>query len=248
MTRVGIAIVARSNSKRFPRKVLSKFGSDTIISHLIQQSMLFKKINDICLVTTNNPCDDELVTATKGLCEVFRGSEINVFDRIKNFAVAKNIDFIVVLLGDNPIIDANLGDALLDFHLSSNMNYSALKTLEYPKIESKIGAFPIGTRIQIINNSEILNVNTNKISDMIKEHPWTYFADRIQLKGYGLLSAIDRYAQFDRPDLNFSVNYVENLKMLNFLRDQIKSEKIKLLDYVEEFDRQPQIHSLMGDQ
>ena len=76
-------IQARSDSKRFPKKVLKKVYGNPLIYHVITRVLKSKKISKVIVATSKNKSDDELVKYLKKIkIKFYRGSLANVAEKI----------------------------------------------------------------------------------------------------------------------------------------------------------------------
>lgn len=246
------AIIARSGSSRFPNKISSYLGQHTILETIEIQCRLVSQDFPIYLVTSDDKSDDKLVKVTD--LDVFRGSLNNVLLRLKRFSQHLDSKNIVCILGDNPVVDSNIIKDVLKLHLESNSIYTASATNEYPNLTRTSGRFPIGTRIQIIATKFLQNLKIEAIEKRYLEHPWAYFAEKMDPKSLNFLFAENQYFELNRPELNFSVNYPANLKGLNLLYNHIQSNnqkfsnKIELGAFIDALDLNKQWLNLLGQQ
>ena len=109
MAKFAAIIEARMTSKRLPGKILYKAGGKSFLWHLIKRLKKVKEIDKIILATTTNKDDDILVQfAKKNKIFYFRGSELNVKKRVLEAAKKNNVENIVGITSDCPIVDINL--------------------------------------------------------------------------------------------------------------------------------------------
>ena len=226
MLKYVIAIVARSNSQRLPNKILRKIGETSVLDILIRQVSLIGPNIPVFLVTSTSPTDDKLVEYAQKKISVFRGDENNLFKRLGEFSSYTKCLNLICVLGDNPIIDHTLGMKLIQEYEKKDLGYACLLTNEYELVPKSYGRFPIGTRIQIISSSKVLDVDPNILIGDYKEHPWKYFSSNINQNGYSFLPAEGDLKHLDRPDLNFSINHEKDLKMLNQVNEILPIDKI----------------------
>lgn len=114
-----IAIVeARLTSSRLRAKHLYTANKNTMIEHLIERLKSIKLLDDIVLATTTNSEDDRLVLiAKKNKIKYFRGSEMNVKERVLLAARKFSGDIICEVTGDCPLIDPILVEQLINSFL-----------------------------------------------------------------------------------------------------------------------------------
>lgn len=105
--KIGIITQARTTSTRLPRKVLIKLSGKTLLEYHIER--LRWSGFPIYLATTINQSDDEIVALTNKLSiPNHRGSEDDVLSRYYECAQKYNLDVIVRVTSDCPLIDGNL--------------------------------------------------------------------------------------------------------------------------------------------
>ena len=122
--KVGCIILARTNSRRLPNKVLLPVLGKPILYWLIKRIKKIRSIDKIILATTLNKSDDILVNfAIKNKIKFFRGSENNVVKRLYDAAKKFNLKNILEITGDCPIIDINIIEQLLDIYKKNSVEY-----------------------------------------------------------------------------------------------------------------------------
>jgi len=114
-------IQARTDSTRFPEKVLKKIERRTLLSHAIRRvlySNLLNKGNIVIATTTKK--EDERITeiADKEGVRSFKGSEGDVLDRYYKAAKKYNADIVVRITSDCPLIDYEIIDKVIDTFIS----------------------------------------------------------------------------------------------------------------------------------
>ena len=116
-----VAIVqARLGSSRLPGKVMKKICGKTVLGHVYERLKLSKYLNDIVIATTDKDEDKKII----GLCEelginYFVGSEDDVLSRYYNCAKKYNIDLVVRITSDCPLIDSKVLDEMLNFYINN---------------------------------------------------------------------------------------------------------------------------------
>ena len=111
-------IEARMNSTRFPGKVMKKICGKTILEILINQVKMSKRLNNIVVATTKNETDNAIVkVCQKNNINFYRGSENNVLKRLVETGIFYQADIIVQLTSDNPLIDPEMLDYMINFFI-----------------------------------------------------------------------------------------------------------------------------------
>ena len=121
---VGI-IQARMGSRRLPGKMLEELGGKTILEWVLLRTKSCKSLDQIVLATSVRDIDDPLISiAEKHHISTFRGSENDVLDRFSRAAKINSADYIIRICADNPFIDSNEIDLLINFFSKNNCDYS----------------------------------------------------------------------------------------------------------------------------
>lgn len=168
MVKVGAIIQARMGSSRLPNKILKKlpyFSEETILSNIILRASEVKEIDEIIVATTQNIEDDKIEEYCKSKnIKCYRGSENNVLKRFYEAAKVNELDIIIRLTSDNPIIDINLlSETISFFREKGNINY--LKTTNTP----------IGMGVEIFDKNSLEINYVNSKDKFEQEHVTPYF-------------------------------------------------------------------------
>jgi len=114
--RLACAIVqARMCSERLPGKTLLELSGKPVLAHVLDRLKSCKTLDCVAVATSINPADDAIVSLCNELsvrCE--RGSEDDVLKRYISAASAIGADIVVRVTGDNPLIDPDIVDSLVD--------------------------------------------------------------------------------------------------------------------------------------
>lgn len=112
-------------STRLPGKVLKKIGRRTLLEHIFFRLSFLKGPVEIIVATTVQKKDD----AIEALCcehqvKCFRGSEENVLERYVLCARQNQYAHVIRLTADNPFVDIEEIDRLIELHLKTGADYS----------------------------------------------------------------------------------------------------------------------------
>lgn len=120
-----VAIVeARMTSSRLPGKHMLEANGKPMLQHLIERLKRVSCLDDIVIATPDNSADDILEQlAIKNNVGIYRGSELDVMDRVLKAAEAYSADIICEVSGDCPIIDPVLIEHLIQTFLNNNVSY-----------------------------------------------------------------------------------------------------------------------------
>lgn len=143
MKKTGVIIQARVGSTRLPGKVLLKILDKTILEFVIERVQKATLVDSITVATTDKKDDQAIMDLSKSLgVNAFAGSEEDVLDRFYEAAKLYNIEYIVRITADCPMIDPILIDKVIDHCSKTGADYSS-NTLKR--------TFPDGQDIEVFN-------------------------------------------------------------------------------------------------
>jgi spore coat polysaccharide biosynthesis protein SpsF len=189
---VGFVIQARLGSTRLPAKALLYYRGTTILGHIIQ-SLLDCGIspNLICVATSTSRLDDALNSyLTEIGCQVFRGSEDNVFSRYQGVAIETGFKNMVRLTGDNPSINTELLMHCVKLHLRNKNALTTTRKIEGTKV---IRFVPKGLSVDVINSNFMLSIDNKSLNKFEMEHviPIFFKKSNVQLVKDFIVSTSD---------------------------------------------------------
>lgn len=159
--KVGIITQARTTSTRLPRKVLLQVNKKTVLEYQIER--LKKSGLPIYVATTINETDKEIVELCKKIkIPFYQGSEHDVLSRYYECAFQNDLDTIIRVTSDCPLIDGEIiKKALLQFQkLPSNSYLSNC-------IER---TFPTGFDFEIFNLQALKYAKEHATDQYDREH------------------------------------------------------------------------------
>jgi spore coat polysaccharide biosynthesis protein SpsF len=146
--KIAAIVEARMSSTRLPGKVLLKANNRPMLEHLIDRLKSVKLIDSIIIATTANKSDDVICDlAKKKKVFYFRGSELNVLERVIDTVNFYNPEIIVQITGDCPIVDPNIIDQVIRIYLENKCDYVG---------NSHIRSYPDGMDVQVFSKKNIL--------------------------------------------------------------------------------------------
>lgn len=195
---VSIFVTVRMKSRRLPRKAMRMIEDKPMIEHMIDRLKLAKLPDSIVLCTSTNPDDDVLIgVAKKTGIGYFRGSELDVLDRLLAAAEENDVDLMVNATGDNPFTDPIYIDKLIRFHLKTNADYS--RTVDLP-----LGANPEATTTSALRKAR-------EIKDEVDTEFWTgYFTE----SGKFRVKILEVEEKLRKPNFRLTVDTPEDLKFV----------------------------------
>jgi spore coat polysaccharide biosynthesis protein SpsF (cytidylyltransferase family) len=117
-------IQARLGSKRLPGKTLMTIEGDTLLGHLIRRVKECKLVDYIIIATTKRSDDDEIVNFAKTHdLGFYRGNEEDVLDRFYKTAIEFDVETIVRVTPDCPMLDSRVTDLVISYYLKGDYDY-----------------------------------------------------------------------------------------------------------------------------
>jgi spore coat polysaccharide biosynthesis protein SpsF len=217
---VGIVIQVRSSSKRFKNKFRAKINHDSIILFLIKRILKFKKNIRLIIAIPNN--DQKVYEHLKNVknIDIFNGSKNDVLDRYYKCAKKFNLNTIVRLTGDNPLIDLNIMFKSLNRHVINKKKFTTNCINE---------TFPNGFEFEIIS-SEILNYAwKNSFLKSEREHVTPYIYKMIRynnLKNKEFISINDKTKKYSF--LRLTIDKPLDLIVVRKVYNLLKKNKFKI--------------------
>ena len=229
---IGCIIQARTGSTRLPGKVMQKIDNNsTVLDYVINQVKFSKKIEKIIVATTNLTEDDiicEYLASQK--IEFFRGSSEDVLDRYYQCAKKFAVDNIVRITADNPLIDPNIVDLVINKYKNNKCDY-ATNTL--PR------TFPYGTEVEVFSFKSLEKAWNNAKKPSEREHVTPFIRD--PQNGFILINI--QY-QEDLSYLRYTVDRIEDLKLVKEIVKNIPARPVLIQGVIELYKKRPEIFEI----
>ena len=209
--RVVAIIEARMTSSRLPGKVLLPVLGISMLERLITRLKSVSNINEIVVATTTNSQDDIIVELCERLkTRTFRGSELDVFQRVIGASIFAEAEIIVEITGDCPIIDPKLIE-------------DAVETFKFSKVDylsnCEIQTYPAGMEIQVINLQALVRSYSMTNSLLDKEHVTLHIRKNPELfKHMHITAPLNLLA----PELSVTLDERADFELITFIIEQLE--------------------------
>jgi spore coat polysaccharide biosynthesis protein SpsF len=230
-----IIMQARMTSQRLPGKVLIKISGKPIITLILERMRACNNISDIILAIPDTEQNDILEEYAKRInCHFFRGSENDVLSRYYRAAEAFNVDTIVRITSDCPLVDPKIIDEMIENYLNSSFDYLAVG------IE---GNYPRGLDAEVFSFETLKKVNTEAHLGYEREHVTPYIYGHPELFKIHFLEA---RGKLKRPDLRLTVDTEEDLQLMReVFRNLYNNEDIfSVEEVIDLLDEHPELKAL----
>lgn len=209
LKKTAIILEARTQSTRFPNKVFYKIGNYSLLEFLFKRLLKLKL--KIIIATTTNKKDKKIIDFCKQKkIDYFAGKENDLIDRVFNCAKKNNIENIISLTSDNPLVEVKYIRRYLDIFCNKKLDY-------LDNIQSN--SFPKGIAIRIVKRSKL-----KKFSKFVKktkeynfrQHTCYFFMQKKNYKYFnGYLAKSIIFRKYN--SLRLTVDYKEDLDFINSL-------------------------------
>ncbi|MFZ5447595.1 MAG: cytidylyltransferase domain-containing protein [Thermodesulfobacteriota bacterium] len=220
--KIAATIQARMGSTRLPGKVLKPILGKPMLALQIERIQQCRLIDEIIIATTVAPQDEAIVTLARELgVNYFRGSEDDVIGRVVGALKAFAVDLHVEFMGDNPIPDPLLVDAIIGYYLKNADRYdyvtNALKTTYAPGFE--VFVYPAAvlydaeSRITEPKLREHVGIHINRYPDRyrlcnLEAPPWYYYPNlHLEVdtpEDFAVITAIFEHFYLNNPGFTMS--------------------------------------------
>ena len=203
-------IICRMTSSRLPEKAFLELNGIKSISLLIERAKKSKRIDKIVLCTTSDLDDDPLeFLARDHHIDCFRGDKMNVASRMWNAMDVHSAHHLVRLTGDDPLVDFNICDQLIEHHLANSSDYSYLVGI------------PSGVDAEILSRRCIETIAKCNASPEWTEYLRYYISDNLDI----FKSSCIDFSNMHYPVLRLTLDTKDDFKVLSYV-----CEELSLLD------------------
>lgn len=223
------------NSSRLPGKVMKKLDANkTVLDYVIDQLSHSKLINKIILATTNEIEDDKIVEFAKNRkLDYFRGSTNDVLDRYYQCTKKFNLQNIVRITSDCPLIDPKIVDTIIELFFSGEYDYSTNKLpISSPKC-------PQGVEVEVFSQQTLEKTwhNSKLLSE--REHVTPYIYNNPEK--FKIISKSD----YDNiSDLRYTIDKIDDIKLVKILINKIQNRPILTSDIISIFNNEPTLFDI----
>jgi len=206
---IAAIIQARTGSNRLPNKVLMEVKGKPLLWYVINRLKKSTQIEDIIVATSTKKGD----SAIKNLCDewqinCFQGSEDDVLDRYYKAATEYNLDTIVRITADCPLIDFRVVDESVKLFFSNNYHYVS---------NSIKPSFPDGIDVAVLSYSALKKAweETSLKSD--REHVVPYIHFNSTYFGKDIFKSASYEYESNFSHIRLCVDEKEDFEVVKFL-------------------------------
>ena len=211
-----VAIVqARMGSTRLPGKSMQKIGEKTllrlVLDRLKESDMLFH----IVVATTNRAEDDILVLESKkARVGYFRGSDLDVLQRIAQAARANEADVVVRICADNSFLAVGCMDRMIKHHIAVKND------LTYNGVHEK--GVPPGFVSEVVSIKALDTADSMAQESDEREHVTLYLKrnpDKFRIEAFEVPHTLRK------PHLQLSIDTESDLNLVRRINSVLRIDK-----------------------
>lgn len=230
---VGVVTQARMASTRLPGKVLLPLGDRPALELHLERLAVSE--HDVIVATTSKPEDDRVVELAEGLgVPTFRGSEHDVLSRFVGTASAYELDLIVRVTSDCPLVDGHLVAAAVRHwrSLRDPMAYvSNTLTRTYPR----------GLDLEVFGVLALLRADERAVALHEREHvtPYLYNGGDSDIRCHSITRCRDGAERF-----RLTLDTPEDYRLLGLLVREHEAAALWCEDLIEVMRAHPEMAAI----
>ena len=169
-------IQARMGSTRLPGKVMKNLKGKPVLWHVIERAKQSKLIDEIIIATTTHKRDEIIYNnSLKWGVKAYRGSEENVLKRYYEAAKENEVDNIVRITSDCPLIDPYVVDEVISVFFNNNY---LLATNAGLNLENR--TYPRGLDLEVFSLNTLHKIFENANEKYQREHVTPYIYENYE--------------------------------------------------------------------
>ena len=228
--KIGIIIQARMASTRLPNKIMLNLAGKPMLWHVIDRC---KKANvDEVIVATSTNKENDIIEdfCKKNNVLFFRGSEDDVLDRYYQTAKKYELDTIIRVTSDCPLISPRVINEAIKKFEEENLDYVGNHGKR---------SFPRGFDVEIFNFATLEKTHNmaKEKSDIEHVTPFMFNNPKFFKISYIIAEGLLR-----RPDIRLTIDTREDLKLLGGIYNRFYSGELISVEEVLKFlDKNPEL-------
>lgn len=222
MKNFGIVLQARMGSTRLPGKILKPIGHKRLLEHILYRLTLLRHPYSLVVATSVSRKDDVVAEfCMKNAVTCFRGSERDVLERYFQCAAKYKFQDIVRLTGDNPFVDIEELDRLIDLHRRTGAEYS-----------HSFDSLPIGSGAEIFTFQALERCFLEGKEPQHREHVNEYILENQHLFNVATLQVPIKK---NMPDIRLTVDTEEDFHRVCYIFTNCPQEYVSTEEAIELF-------------
>lgn len=216
----GIIIQARMTSARFPGKTVALFDGKPVIEHVVERALIVPYINYVIVAAPLDTKSQPIIDALKKYesnerLKFYFGDEHNVLQRFYEAAMEYDLDYIIRITADCPLIDPELCTEVIRALIKQKADYASNIFPER--------TFPKGLDCEAFTMDCLECAKLYAITDYDKEHVTPWMQKEPDLKRVNIKA---RNAKAKDKDENYCIDYPKDIPRLEKLIAKTRKPKL----------------------
>jgi len=221
---------ARMGSSRLPGKIMAEVADQPMLAVIIKRIRTAKCLDTLIVATTQLPqdnCVEDLCVELKVHC--FRGSENDCLDRYYQAAHQFQAEMIVRLTADNPLVDREFVDRVLQEFSTTNPPCDYLST-------SLSNTYPVGLSVEVFTINALSTAWKADCNPQWREHvtPFLYHHPE-------LFHIVNMKNPVNYSLLRWTVDTREDLEFVRKIYDHFGDTNFSWTDILEFLQKNPSL-------
>lgn len=227
--KANIAVISacRLKSSRLKQKALLNIGDLPSVSFSLKNLCRFTNVNHVILATSTLESDSPLENYTYSDAVIFhRGDPEDVIQRYLDIIRQLKIDVVIRVTADNPYLDNEICQILLQSHFESGADYTAARNAS------------VGTNIEIMNAEALEKIKSHFPNADYSEYMTWYFMNNQEHFKINLVDLPEIYVR----DYRLTLDYDEDLQLFNQIHEKLSAvPDYTLKDVIAVLDANPEL-------
>lgn len=223
-------------STRLQGKVMKKIDNNyCLLDYVIKQLQSSKKIEKLIVATTDLVEDNVICDHLKSQkIDFFRGSSEDVLDRYYQCAKQYHIDVIVRITADNPLIDPNIVDLIIDRYENQKCDLAT---------NAITRTFPYGTEAEVFSFDSLKKAWEQAKKPSEREHVTPFIRDPKN----GFILSNTEYDNGNLSHMRYTVDRIEDLTLVKVIIQNISTRPVLLQNIIDLYKAKPEIFQINKD-
>lgn len=215
-------IQARLGSTRLPLKSLLCLKDWPIIDWVVSRVQKAHKIDEVIVALPDTPLDNILYEhlRKKGV-SCHKGSENDVLARMRQAADLSGANTVLRICADNPLIDPESIDDLIDFYKDNKCDYA------YNHVP-KSNLWPDGLGAEILSSALLFHIAEKATEPLQREHCLNYIWDNA--KNFDIRTFNPEEKKLQRPDIKLDVDSPADYQRICMLNPYPAMKRQEIID------------------
>jgi spore coat polysaccharide biosynthesis protein SpsF len=226
--KVAAIIQARMGSTRLSGKVLAGVGDHPMLWYVIERTRAAETLDKVIVATTTEPADDIIVAFCRqhGV-SCFRGSEKDVLDRYYHAARQHDVEIIVRITSDCPLIDPGIVDKTVRSFLAEQPDYAS---------NSLVRTYPRGLDTEVMTVRALETAWREARQPYQRSHVTPYIYENP-----GRFRILSVTGEEDYSAYRWTVDTPEDLELVRAIYARFESKEFFFSDVLRLMEREPEL-------